>query len=200
MTPAQFQDMIAQLRRGNNRPLKVLFERYADYCVAGLQRHTGCQQEDAEDIFQDAILQFRENALENRIKSTKNLKNYLYSICFNLHRARTQQQAQRNGQLYEVAQQLYPARYAPPALEQAEEEQQQQTLRQVTFAAFMQLSERCQQLLTYCYLDELDHKTIAERMGFANTDVVKSNKSRCLRRWMQHINKMKHDRRGLPTD
>ena len=80
MTPAQFQDMIAQLRRGNNRPLKVLFETYADYCVAGLQRHTGCQREDAEDIFQDAVLQFRENALEDRIKSTGKLKETICTV------------------------------------------------------------------------------------------------------------------------
>lgn len=54
---------------------------------------------------------------------------------------------------------------------------------QFVFAAFDRLGENCRQLLTYFYLDELDNITIAQKMGLANANVVKSNKQRCMRRW-----------------
>jgi DNA-directed RNA polymerase specialized sigma subunit len=44
------------------------------------------------------------------------------------------------------------------------------------------LDETCRQLLSYFYFDELDNKVIAEKMGFANTDVVKSKKYQCFKK------------------
>ena len=182
MNQPQFERIIAQLRAGDNRPLKVLFEECADHCVRGLQRHTGCSPEDAEDAFQDAVLQFRENALANRITYTKNLKGYLYSICFNLHRARRQQRLQQDKK---IAEHRYEQSEAPQ-IEKEIEQQDQQTHIQCVFTAFDRLGENCRQLLTYFYLDELDNTIIAQKMGWANANVVKSNKRRCMRRWAKH--------------
>ena len=186
MTHIQFGELVRQLRAGNNRPMKVLFERYSDYCVAGLQRHVHCSPEDAEDIFQDAVLVFRENALYDKIQYTTNLKDYLYSICFNLHRARQQQRVQRNGHRQKIAEHLYD-RYEVSQVEKDIHQQEQQTIVKLAFAAFDRLGENCQRLLTYFYIDELDNTTIARKMNLANTNVVKSNKLRCVRRWAKHL-------------
>ena len=160
MTHIQFGEIVNQLREGNNRPMKILFERYSDYCIEGLQRHVRCGPEDAEDIFQDAVLVFRENALHDKIQHTTNLKDYLYSICFNLHRARQQQKVRRNGDQQKIAEHLY-ERYEVPQIEREIMQQEKQTLINLVFTAFDRLGENCQQLLTYFYIDELNNSTIA---------------------------------------
>jgi len=44
------------------------------------------------------------------------------------------------------------------------------------------LDETCKRLLSFFYSDGLDNKVIAEKMGFANTDTVKSKKYQCFKR------------------
>jgi RNA polymerase sigma factor (sigma-70 family) len=183
MSQPQFDRIVAQLRAGDNQPLKVLFEKYADHCVGGLQRHTGCSREDAEDAFQDAVIQFRENTLANRISHTKNLQGYLYSICFNLHRARQQQRIQQNRKIAERGYE----KFEVPQIEKDITQQDQQRRTRLALAAFERLGENCRRLLTYFYLDELDNATIAQKMGLANANVVKSNKRRCMQRWSKQV-------------
>jgi DNA-directed RNA polymerase specialized sigma24 family protein len=45
-----------------------------------------------------------------------------------------------------------------------------------------ELDETCKKLLSYFYFDGLENKIIAEKMGFANTDTVKSKKYQCFKR------------------
>jgi RNA polymerase sigma factor (sigma-70 family) len=45
-----------------------------------------------------------------------------------------------------------------------------------------QMDETCKKLLGYFYFDGYDNKLIAEKLGFANTDSVKSKKYQCFKR------------------
>lgn len=45
-----------------------------------------------------------------------------------------------------------------------------------------EMDETCKKLLAYFYFDGFDNKTIAEKLGFANTDTVKSKKYQCFKK------------------
>ena len=49
------------------------------------------------------------------------------------------------------------------------------------------LDETCKKLLGYFYFDGLDNKVIAEKMGFANTNTVKSKKYQCFKRLQKSV-------------
>ena len=186
MSEPLFQEIVSKLQRGDTHALKVVFEAYGSYCLHRLRRHVHCSLEDAEDVLQDAVLVFHENALRNKIQYTNNLQNYLYSICFNLYRTRQQQQTRRNDHHRRVADELYET-YQKPRIEEELARQEQLATVRLAFAAFDRLGENCRQLLTYFYIDELDNPTIAQKMNLANSNVVKANKFRCMRRWAQHV-------------
>lgn len=196
MSEHQFQEIVKQLQQGNNRSLKVVFETYGDYCVRRLRRHVHCRPEDAEDIFQDAVLVFRENALQNKIRYTTNLKSYLYSICFNLHRSYRQRQKQQKDYRYTIAEHLHELSEIPQAEKDIVQQEQQEAIR-LTFTAFNRLGENCRKLLTYFYIDELDNATIARNMNLANTNVVKSSKFRCMRHWVKHLRELQDNQANV---
>ncbi|NNE76308.1 MAG: sigma-70 family RNA polymerase sigma factor, partial [Pricia sp.] len=53
---------------------------------------------------------------------------------------------------------------------------------------FKELGEKCRQVLTLFYYRGLNTKEIAEMAGYNNTNVVKAQKSRCLKTLKQLIN------------
>ena len=187
MTEEQFHQLTNQLHQGDNQLLKAVFESYGTYCLRTLRKKTGCSREDAEDILQDAALVFRYNILAGKLHHNSNLRKYLYNICYNLQRARRQQKETEDIKQQKVVADWYsPVFITLPTLEKSEALRYQQQVDSM-LAAFKQLGERCQELLTYFYHEGQDMKTIAQKMGLANTDVVKSNKFRCLQRLREHM-------------
>jgi hypothetical protein len=73
-----------QLKAGNNDKLKFLFEANASYCVLKLVSEHRCSKDDAEDIYTDSILNFREKIIADKIDSLINLRSYLYATCKNM--------------------------------------------------------------------------------------------------------------------
>ncbi|MBR9861166.1 sigma-70 family RNA polymerase sigma factor [bacterium] len=59
-----------------------------------------------------------------------------------------------------------------------------------------EMDETCRRLLSYFYFDGLNNKVIAEKLGFANTDTVKSKKYQCFKR-LQETVKSKYNKEDL---
>jgi RNA polymerase sigma factor (sigma-70 family) len=49
------------------------------------------------------------------------------------------------------------------------------------------LDETCKKLLSYFYFDGFNNKIIAEKLGFANTDTVKSKKYQCFKKLQKEV-------------
>jgi RNA polymerase sigma factor (sigma-70 family) len=50
-----------------------------------------------------------------------------------------------------------------------------------------EMDDTCRKLLSYFYFDELENKVIAEKLGFANTDTVKSKKYQCFKKLQSKV-------------
>ncbi|WKN44081.1 RNA polymerase sigma factor [Tunicatimonas pelagia] len=165
-----------QLQQGNTQILETLFVQHGPYCLRRLQQ-LGCAEPDAEDLLQDAVLVFRHNLLEDKLHHRNNLRGYLYLICCNLYRTR-QQQAQATIVSFNEA-----LIRTEPEMDVAG--------RQEALRIFQQLSSQCQEIIGRYYVDQQSMREIAQDMHFANTDVAKATKFRCVQRWLNQLQQLR---------
>lgn len=184
MTELEFTTLAAQLKKGNNQSLKFIFENYSSYCLENLQRKTGCSYEEAEDILMDAIINFRDKMLAGKITYLTNLRNYIYTTCVNMQRARFQKKMQ-----FEKNKDSLKMLYYQPEKEMSYGEDNQvsykEQLLNISQETFEQLGKSCQEILKDFYIYKMKMEAIAEKMGMANANVAKTTKSRCFKKWMQ---------------
>ncbi|MEM7657009.1 MAG: hypothetical protein AAF399_12825, partial [Bacteroidota bacterium] len=86
MTDLAFQQLRTHISAGDPAGLKQVFEETHYYCVRTLMKKTRCDEADAEDLYMDAVLVFRENVLSGKLQQLSNLKTYVFGICWNLWR------------------------------------------------------------------------------------------------------------------
>ena len=196
MNERVFQQLTQQIRSGDKQGMQYVFEQSSRYCVRTLIKKTGCEVADAEDVFMDAILIFRENILSGKLKQLSNLRTYLFGICWNLwrdlNRSRKKWQKEEN----EVERQLYilvGQQDKPFAWEEKEEMKRQV---KIVCDALNQLSAKCKELLSYVYVEQIPQKEIASLMEFASPNVVKVTRHRCYQQWVKRINQTNPHRHG----
>lgn len=193
MTERAFIELQQQIRKNDDRGLRSVFEQGNKYCVLTLIKKTNCTKADAEDIFMDAILIFRENILNGKLQQLSNLKTYLFGICWNLWRdlnyARKRWQREEN----EVQRQLYlalePETKGLSTLELDELKTEAEEQLKWVQRALARLNENCQKLLKLVYMEKRKYEEVAHMMGFASANVVKVSKYRCHQKWVKEIEK-----------
>ena len=185
MSNVELSRWIAALKAGNNWPLETLFERYGSYCTRTLQRRTGCNRQDAEDVLQESVIVFRSNALTGRITHASNLRSYLYTICLNLYRTQAERQAAQTQRQREAAERWQDA--VTPGETEAYQQQVQTVL-----CALDQLRPSCQRLLRRYYLQGYTMQEIAEQLDLASANVAKNMKYQCLQCWVEKIQELDH--------
>ncbi len=130
-------------------------------------------EKDAADIFQDALIVFYEKVSSGELTLTSSVRTYMYSVCKRLwlNRLRDKKKLTRMDE-NKMANNIAPESYT--AIETNE--------RSELIAQLMEkLDSNCKQVLMYYYFDRLRMKEIALRMGFANDQVAKNKKSKCIK-------------------
>jgi len=174
--------LIAELKKGNNQCLQFIFEDHAEFCTKNLTRQTTCSQEEAEDIFMDAILNFREKALKGKITYLTQMRNYIYTTCINMHRVRYSQQLKAIQRKEEVL--MY---FQSGEVEVEQENSFEEQRMDLTVRALRKLDKKCQGILKSFYVDEMKMSEIAKKFNFTNANVAKTSKSRCYKKWMEEV-------------
>lgn len=175
--------LIKQIKESDPDALQYVYNYSKAYCIGRLCRATRCYPSDAEDIFMDAILIFRENIIQDKLTEVTHLRAYLFRICKNryheqqYHKERIRQtEDEVRYQLYEESANLPDDLFQKKAL---------------VMRAFRYLGENCRRILQYYYFDHLSLKQIAQKMQMANTNVVKVTKSRCYKKWVEAVATLK---------
>lgn len=164
--------------------LRKLYELYRDPFMGWATRSFSCGEEEAKDIFQEVILVFYENAAEGKINR---LKSHIRTYLFGIGRILLLQSYRQAKRLSEVdAQELLeavPDEQGILAQQKLELNEQQQQLQQ----ALLKLGEACQRLLELFYYRRFTNESIMNEMGYRNTDVVKSQKARCMKQLKKQL-------------
>lgn len=171
--------IINELKSGDNACLKLLFEKYSDYCITNLMRKYNCTLEDSEDIFLDSLLVFRDNVLCSKLTYLTNTRNYIYTICCNQYLRRYQIEARKRSKEEELRFNIYD--------ENEEDDEYKKELLEITRLALSKIGVKCRDLLALFYADGTDMNEIALMMDFKNSSVAKTAKSRCFKKLMEEV-------------
>lgn len=166
------QKIIELIRTDNNdKALAALYKHFPMMRKMILSK--GGNTEDAEDIFQEALIIFCRKAKEPGFELTAQLSTYLFSICRFLWKDELKRRKPLTSFDFETG------------FKQAEEKEIEELLERETRAKLAEkvlneLGERCRELLLLFYKGGFKLKDIASKMGYNSESTAKNQKYKCL--------------------
>lgn len=190
---SSYASLLARIRNGDSQALAEVMRDSATYCAKVLVKNTGCQYEEAQDYFIEAVLTLRDKVLKGELTELSSLKAYLYRTCWNMWQEQNRRRARLQKHSQDIREQFYEESLEDddPLVREEVESQNRAHYEQklaATREALARLDEKCRQILQLFYLQRMRMKAIAEQMQFASADVAKTSKSRCYKKWMKEIN------------
>jgi len=164
---------IIQLLRTNrtDRALGILYKHFP--MMRRMILVNGGTKQDAEDIFQEALVIFCRKAKDYDFQLTSQLGTYLYGICYFLWK-----DEKRRSQKFmsaEIDHELIKAD-EESIVQLIEEDSQVKQAEKV----LNELGERCRELLLLFYNGGIRLKDIARKMGYSSEATAKNQKYKCL--------------------
>jgi len=175
-------DIVIALKNDNKSVLKSVYLEHKSAFI-GFAKTYNINDEDALDIYQDAIIALRENALKGHLDDLKSgLKTYLFSIgkymCYK--RLKEKKKLHLSDSIKEING-LDELNIKDINYNFSNRQRQLQV-------AFKSLGEQCKTLLNLFYIRGFTLDEIVEELNYNNKDVAKSQKSRCLKSLKKIIN------------
>lgn len=166
--------IVSEIRKKNEGVLRELYKTHYAMIVNLVCTNSGTEQE-AKDIYQEAVLAFYERVQQADFILTCKIKTYLYAVCRRLWLKRLQAKKRFQGSLEETES----FAGADEAAVDAEEKEKR-------FAgmktALEGLGEPCRSIIEDFYIHDLSMETIREKFGYTNADNAKNQKYKCLQR------------------
>jgi RNA polymerase sigma factor (sigma-70 family) len=169
-------DIIEGILRNDDAALSRLYKLHFPTVLFFVQSNSGTE-DDAKDIFQEAVIVFYEKLKAGQLELNCQIKTYLYSICRRLWLKRLSRSSRFSNGLVEDTE----AELAP-----VEEETTQAEENELKFSAMgsalEKLGEPCKTLLEDFYIRSMGMPEITEKFGYTNADSAKNQKYKCLMR------------------
>lgn len=172
-------DWFHAVRQDENQALREVYRLYRTSSLNWLRRKFRLQMQDAEDVFESAILILYHNTVTAKLTELPGgPQPYLYGIMKN--------KAQEVGRLH--SRMVYPENLLEdltqiPESVPEEESDQVHLVKQY----LPQLSDSCRKILDLYYYKELNMSEIAEDQAYSGADSVKTQKYKCLKRLQSMI-------------
>lgn len=157
------KEIFERIQRGDEKALEFLYKKYYRMMTKLVITNSGTEEE-ARDIYQDALIVFWQKATSGNLILTSKISTYIYSICQNLWRKELERKKRLSNEEKDAAVTI--------DTETAEKEK-------IIAQCMDQLGETCKKVLMYYYFEEMSMQDIAEKLGFANTDTAKTKKYKC---------------------
>lgn len=178
MSRASEQIIFDELKSGSETAFKKVYEDNREKFLNFATKYE-LTQDELIDVYQDAYIVFHENILTGKLESlTSTLGTYLFSIgkFMIMDRLRKENKTVRSDRVLEII------REEEIELDDLEMDIEELTSRQRLLAMFFkELGEQCQKILTLFYYRGLTIDEIMNVGNYNNKNVVKSQKSRCLK-------------------
>lgn len=163
---------LEKIRAGNHSPILSCYNKYRNEFLRWAVRHFSCSEEEAKDVFQEAMIGLFQNIRSGKVESlTSNLKTYLWAIgknhLLNLIKKNKRMVTFSSSMDIKLSDQIHD--------EMAKKEEDQHNYEMVRKYLSL-LGENEQQILRFYYIEKLPMSVIAEKMGYKNADVAKKKK------------------------
>ena len=160
------------MRRGDDRAVRDVYGAFRRDVVLWLIREYHCTEEDAADIYQETVVALAQGAQQGKLENLGcTLRTFVHSIAKNKARNFWRSQ-KKQGEMV--------------ALSEAEQRLVEEEPFSAEEIAIMQqhlqkLGEPCYTVLYQFYYQRFALEVIADRLGYKNAQVVRTQKSRCLK-------------------
>jgi RNA polymerase sigma factor (sigma-70 family) len=132
-------------------------------------------QDDARDIFQEAMIVLFEKARSGSFELSSQIKTYIYSVCRRLWLKRLNQMQRYSGNLDNIEETV-------PVEEEIENHEKKNADFILMETAMSKIGEPCKSLLDAYYIQKKHMQEIASDFGYTNADNAKTQKYKCLMR------------------
>lgn len=143
----------------------------------------GGTKEEAQDVFQEALLIFYRKAKTPNFKLTASIETYVFSICKYVWK---DQLKQKNKLTHSFEHAFTNDDTIPVEIHLQEEEKYQ-----LAEKALRSLGAKCLQLLSLFYIDKKKMREIADLLGFTSESSAKTQKYKCLEKAKQELKTLK---------
>jgi len=169
------KEELLTLKKGPNQGLEKIYNEYRNSFLQFAKKYD-LDHDTLIDIYQDAFIALREHAINGKLDSIKSsVKTYLFSI--GKYMIFDQLKKQKQTLSYENS----IGHKESAEIEEVFEEPQLTAEQRLLQQHFKNLGKRCQEMLTLFYYRGLTIDEITESLGYESKNVVKSQKSRCLK-------------------
>jgi RNA polymerase sigma factor (sigma-70 family) len=164
--------IIESIRNGSNdQALSYLYDKPLRKIRKYILSNNG-STEDANDIFQDAVIILFNQIINNKYNSDLDIDGFLFSVARNLWIDKIRREKRMLNK--DFTQESNHTDFNDQ-LKDLIVKEKSTALR----AVFEKLDEKCQKILHFAIYEKLSMKEISEKMGYSNENVAKSNHYRC---------------------
>ncbi|MBO6515166.1 MAG: sigma-70 family RNA polymerase sigma factor [Bacteroidia bacterium] len=162
--------LVEEIKAGNEDALVVMYKSYYAMVKNFILKNNGSEDE-VDDVLQDGLIAVWRNVNKSNFSLTVKMSTYLMAIVKNLWFKQLKKKTRFTVVDESLQEKITADDISTDHLDHS-----------VIHTLVAELDETCKKLLSYFYFDGLENKVIAEKMGFANTDTVKSKKYQCFKR------------------
>ena len=176
--------LLNQLKNEDNASFEVLYKFYYPSIEAHISQNFG-STEDAEDIFQEAIIVLLQKVRQENFVLTSSLKTYLFAIARNLWLKRL-----RDTKIIPVDDiDIYQQETESFAFEL----QPEPTKEEKIASWLIKITKNCQRILKAIFLDKEPMGSLMQKMGWKNKHTAANQQYKCI----QQVKKQKDKEEGV---
>lgn len=132
-------------------------------------------EDDAKDIYQEAIIVLYNKVRAGNFELSSKLKTFIYSICRRLWLKRLTQMSRYGGDIHDLQEHL-------PVDEDIINHEEKDIQFGKMAGALSLLGEPCKTIIEDFYINDRSMQEICEKFGYTNADNAKTQKYKCLQR------------------
>lgn len=167
------QQILAAIADGKlNQALDALYAHFGS--VKSFVMSNSGTEEDARDVFQDALVIFCERVPQPDFQLTGTIQNYLFGIC------RYRWFAQLRAHKKRVASDAAASNLGDTEIEAIQAHEKREAKFNALEQAMEALGGECRKLLQWFYFKKISLKEIASKLGMKSENAAKTRKFRCL--------------------
>lgn len=163
-----------QLRLGESKAIRALYEDSFPSCSGLVLKNSGTM-EDAQDVFQEAILVFIKKLKNPDFKLTSSSSTFMYAVVRNLWLKQLRKRGKRALLIIDDEEKHLQL----PDLSDLEEVEKREEQHLAVEAAMRTLSKECQSIILHYYFNKLALGRIAELLDYSK-NFIKVKKKRCM--------------------
>jgi len=176
--------ILLRIKQGDEDALVKIYLKYKKEFIGWAVKYFNLRPEECEDIYQDAILVFRQNIVSNKlVELNSSIKTYLFAVAKNIALKKVNRASR---QLSDEQIKYEPATENKDVIDNILEYNE---THQLIAKLVDKLKEPNRSILKMYYYQNLSMSEIAKKLNYKNDKVVKAQKVRC----MNELKKMVRD-------